>query len=752
MMYMSMNVAGEGLELAMLKFYRNYRLADVYASVDAMPDGAADMLSLIEGVEVAEARYVFEARAEVEGSDEIITLRLISEKDGAVLNRLSVTGNPLLGESDVLLNTTFYNAHGMAPGSPVTIFSGGRGYVFNACGTAMSPEYAYITRGGTDLLPDETGFGIGYISAESMGKLTGSTGVANDVVFALSDGYTFDDVRVPLEDALTPYGLNGLIKKEDQVSYSFLKMEIDGIRSVGSALPMVFVLMATIVLYLMMKRVIEQERTQIGTLKALGYSNTQTLLHYLSYGAITGLAGGALGLVGGYAASGLYLSMFLDFFMLPEIPGSVDPKYIAGAFIMAVGGGVAGAFFGAVKTMRLTPSEAMRPENPRPIKRGAADGAGFLRFILTSRGSMAVRGIARNRMRSVFVVTGVTFSFGLLTLCGGMDNIVDKLIMAQFTEILVYGAKVTLIRPAPYGAAVGDVYAINHVTRAEGLLELPVLLRHRHLYEGAVLTGIEKESILYKITDTNKLISYPPPEEGIILSNGLAAKLGAEAGDVVAVSSPMLAEDIPVAVSRVVEQNLGGGCYMELGALSAMFDMPPSATALLLDTDSLPHLKESLKGGKNVSTIEDKDGMLQKYRDMLAMFSSIYLFLQIMCAAVAFAIIYNTATISLSERKREYATLRVLGMTVNEVCEIMNLEYWLLGAAGMVLGVPFAIFLNNAVNSILDTSMMSIPSSLPPNSYIIGVVGCAAAIMLSNFSAKRRIRQFDMVEVLKERE
>jgi putative ABC transport system permease protein len=123
-----------------------------------------------------------------------------------------------------------------------------------------------------------------------------------------------------------------------------------------------------------------------------------------------------------------------------------------------------------------------------------------------------------------------------------------------------------------------------------------------------------------------------------------------------------------------------------------------------------------------------------------------------MCAAVGFAIIYNTATISLSERKREYATLRVLGMTVNEVCEIMNFEYWVLTAVAMALGVPFSIFLNQSMISIVDTDMMSMPSSLPTNAFIVGVVGCAAAVMLSNYSAKRRIKRFDMVEVLKERE
>jgi len=191
---------------------------------------------------------------------------------------------------------------------------------------------------------------------------------------------------------------------------------------------------------------------------------------------------------------------------------------------------------------------------------------------------------------------------------------------------------------------------------------------------------------------------------------------------------------------------------MELSALSALFAIPRTATSVVLDTDNLAYLKEYLKGGRNVATIEDKESTLAKYQVMMEMYTSLYLIMQIMCAAVAFAIIYNTATISLSERKREYATLRVLGMTIDEVCEIMNFEYWVLSVAAMALGVPFALLLNSSVNRMLETDMMSMPSTLPPEAYLTAVAGCVIVVMISNYSAKRRIGTFDMVEVLKERD
>jgi len=119
---------------------------------------------------------------------------------------------------------------------------------------------------------------------------------------------------------------------------------------------------------------------------------------------------------------------------------------------------------------------------------------------------------------------------------------------------------------------------------------------------------------------------------------------------------------------------------------------------------------------------------------------------------VAFAIIFNTTTISLSERKREYATLRVIGLSVGEVSEIMNFEYAILTSFGILLGIPFTKLLNSLMNLMVDSDIYSMPSTLPLSAYLIGASCCFTAIFLSARSARKRIQTFDMVEVLKERD
>jgi len=207
-----------------------------------------------------------------------------------------------------------------------------------------------------------------------------------------------------------------------------------------------------------------------------------------------------------------------------------------------------------------------------------------------------------------------------------------------------------------------------------------------------------------------------------------------------------------VPVARVIDQSVGSGAFMELRSLADLVSHPPVASALMIGTDNVAYVSDLFTESPLTATVESVDASLQAFIDMMEPFSFIYTAMYVMGIAIAFAIIYNTATISLSERQREYATLRVLGLSPDEVCEIMRFEYWVLAVIGMIFGIPLAGGLMTGLNAIMDTTMMSMPSILSTQAYIMAAVGCAVAIMLSNYSAKRRISKFDMVEVLKERE
>ncbi len=754
MMYTALSIASESLEISKVKYYKEYNMADVFVKLEDMPTSLVLGLYDIKGIKEVVPRYVVEARAETDDTEEIIVLRLIAldNVEEMRMNKILIEGEPLLNPEDLIVNSNFFAAHNLAYGDTVSLFLNGREYVCHVVASSLSPEYVYIVKNAMEMLPDVSGFGIGYITAEMMNSMTGKAGYTNDILITLEEGYTFEDVKIDLEDALDPYGLKELIARKDQLSHSMLQMELDSIKSVSLSIPMVFVLLAIIVLYLMLKRVIEQERTQIGTLKAFGYSNPQILLHYLSYGGVTGFVGGIFGWLFGYLMSGPYVVMYSQFFNLPNMAASFNLRYLVISILIGTIGGILGAFAGAIKVLGLNPAEAMRPESPKEVKFDLVGKMKWLTYLLTSRGNMALRNITRNLVRSSFIVVGIMFSFSLLAFVGSISSMIDKMIYSQFTDIQKYDVKITLNSPLDYTSAVETVYAIEGVGRAEGLLEIPVELVNKHIRSGIVMTGIEENAELYRIFDTNRKIAYSPPTQGIILTNGIADKLKVKTGDTIFISSSLIEKEIPIKIVRVIEQNLGSGCYMEIQTLGDLFNQGVTATSILVETGDIAYLKDYLKNSANAMYIEDSSTTLKKYQEMMGPYESLYFFLEVMGMFVAFAIIYNTSTISLSERKREYATLRVIGLSVNEVCEIMNFEYWILSVIAILLGIPFTSLLNQSVNLMVDTSMYSMPSTIQISAYLVGAIGCISAIMLSNLSAKKNIRKFDMVEVLKERE
>ena len=754
LMQTALSIAVAGLRESTFGFYRANRLADTYGYVQSMSFSDLDTLRKIPGITAVQGRYVAELRAEVPGSDETVNLRLIavSPDDETPLNLPDIDGRAGTDRSEILVNPAFMQAHNLQAGDKILIFSKGREFSFTLTGTAISPEYVYITKSATQILPDESGFGIGYITMDGMEMLTGDQGVVNSIVFQRAAEVSFDDIKTELEDRLRPFGLKELYDKEDLLSYFFLDMEMTSIATMSTSMPLVFLLLAIIVLYLMLKRVIEQERTQIGTLKAFGYSNRQLIAHYLSYGAVTGLAGGVLGWILGYLLSGVYLNMFLQFFMLPGLQSGFDVIGMLRALGFSVGSGMVGAYAGVRTIIRLHPAEAMRAESPRAFRFDILNYISVFRIFLTSRGSMALRSISRNPIRSLFVVISIMFSFGIISFVGSFEGLIDKLIFAQLQDMERYQVKLSLAQPLRYREAVESALGLTHVVYAEGLLELPFRASNRHLQKDVVLTGIPDDSVLFHIADTNSSETFTPPRGSLILSNAIADELQVAAGDVITLSADFLAEDIEIPVSKVIEQNMGSGSYTSLGFLSDLAGHPDIATAVLLNTDDLTKLKEAIKSSSVITTIEDKEKTLGGYQAMMGMFSSVYLAMEVLGTLVAFAIIYNTTTISLSERKREYATLRVLGLSVNEVAEIMNFEYAVLTVCGIILGIPFTQLLNNSINLMMDTDLFSMPSTLPLSAYLLGVSSCVLAIFLSGRSAIKKIRRFDMVEVLKERE
>ncbi|MCL2472072.1 MAG: ABC transporter permease [Treponema sp.] len=759
MIYECLGIASVSLLAAKDVYYRDYRLADVFARVKSMPKPDINRLNFMEGISDVLGRQVYDARALMPDSEKIITLRLVSVDtnltdplNGILINR----GRFFYDMNDIMVNSGFLTAHHLEIGDTIRLVINGVENKFNICAAAQGPDYVSVVR-EDDPIPDEETFGMAYIQEKTLFALTGNQDIYNDVSLQLKPGFTFDAEKPLLEDALARYGLLELYAKKDQISYATLDKKIGAYVSLSRSLPFVFVFMSIVILYLTLKRIIEMDRTQIGTLKCFGFSGYRLMGHYMIYGGISGFLGGISGCIAGYSLADVFLGFVGGMYHLPNLVRSGVSGYMAGGMLIAVAGGLLGALAGAMNILSLSPAEAMRPPTPKTGKTSIGRLHAIGRFLLNSRGNIAIRSIMRNKMRSLFVVLGIMFSYGLLTLMSSYGSLIDDMLTSQFTKTELYDGKLTFTNPVSYRKGVESVLDLPGITAAEGILEFPAELKYGGLNKDVAITGLKPDAALYKIHDNTRNTDLSAPENGAILSKSLADELGAGTGDTLyvsslLVSSPIIRNDKKIIVTDIAAESMGENCYMDIDSLAETFGFEPFITSVIFDTNDLASVTNSLRGAKNAAAVQITSSTIENYRQMMAPVSKAMIFMVLMGIVVAFAIIYNTSAISLSEQKREYTTLRVLGLYVGEVAEILKFENWFLCACGMLLGIPFARILTLGISGVIKMDPFTFPTNTPLYAYIVGLAGCMAAVFLSNQSSIQNIKKFGMVEVLKDRE
>lgn len=754
--FTTMNTALLEIDEGKEEYYAENRLADAYATVSQIPKTALSKLEGIDGIKQVDGRLLKDVRVLVPDNEgDIFRLRMISTQIGNNNDRLNAyvyEGNDLSRVDDVLIGYDFYAARGYSVGDKVQMVVNQNIFEFNVMGSIYSPEYVYIVEKATELFSDTTKFNIAYVDENILMNMLGLEGAYNDLSFMLEEGYTYDDVEDQLEYELKKYGLLTLYEKKDMFSYLMMEEEISSGKSMSTTMPMAFVGMAAVVLYLMLKRIIDQDRTQIGILKAFGYSNSTILLHYLFYGLVTGVLGAILGLGISALTIGPYIGIYLDYYKMPLTTEVSNFTYYYLGGLLSIGGGILGSYFGAKNVIKLRPAEAMRPSSPKAIKRDITHFMPFLPYILNSRGFMAARNIVRNKVRSGFVIIGITFSFSMMAMIGMMSGVMDSMFFNQFTHVYKYDAEIVLANDVDYEQGVQAMNAFDEVIYAEGVLKMPVMIHKGHEKSGTTLVGIKDGDYLYKAYDDELLINKQIRSDGLVLGNMVAKSLDVDVGDYVYIDSPLLNDEIRVDIVDIVNQGIGFSGYMELEALNDLFGQDMRVNSIIVQSTDTNKIREKLVNSDQVVKVEDKSKTLELYVDLLASYDFIIWIMQFIAVTIGFTIIYNTAAISMSERSREYATLRVLGLDIKEVKEIMSFEYWIMCLLGIAAGIPFALMLNTALQQGIDIDAFSWPSTIPFDAYVIAAIGCVLAVLFANLSSVKTIKKLDLVEVLKERE
>lgn len=737
-------------------YYARYHFADVFAAAKRAPEALAGRIAAIPGISTIETRISVSANLDVPGLDEPAHGQLLSlPRGGPTLNRLHLVAGrlPAAGRgAEAVASSAFAAANRLALGARIGAVINGRWERLVIVGIGMSPEFVYELGPG-QLFPDARRYGVFWLDRAALAPPTAMEGAFNDVVVSLARGASAPAVIAELDRVLEPYGGWGAYARDDQLSNRLLREELNQNRVTGTMIPAIFTLVAAFLLNIVMVRLVHTQREQIALLKAFGYTNGEVGTHYLLLALVPVVLGTALGVLGGIWLGKLLLGVYAIYFQFPSLDFAVNVPLLSAAVVVSVGAATAGALSAVRGAVRLPPAEAMRPPTPPLARRGPIERLGLGR-LLSTVGRVVLRSLERQPVRTALSAAAVGCAVSILIVGSFMWDAVGFMTDLQFRSVQREDVMVTFAAARPV-AARHDLAAIPGVSAVETFRAVPVRLRAAHRSEQTSLMGVERGAALRRIIGSDRE-PREPPGTGALVSAALADRLGVGLGD--RLTAEVLEGDrrtLDLAVTGIVDELFGMAAYVELGELARLLGGAPaiSGAFLRVDAPATASVNEILKETPAISAVATRRTTLANFEQLLAQNLSISMTLLIVFAGViALGVVYNGARISLSERGRELASLRVLGFTRREVASVVFGEQAMVTLLGLPVGALLGGLFAWWVVSSMSAQGYRVPLVIGASTYAFSLLVLSGAMLVAGVLVRRRISRMDLIEVLKTRE
>jgi len=747
----------ESLSETRQAYYEIYGFADVFAPLKRAPNSLAADIARIPGVSEVSTRIAMDVILDIPEMIEPALARLISVPENGQnrLNRIVLREGRWVSAAhpdEVIVSENLALAHNFKPGDSFSAIINGKKRSLNIVGIALSPEFIYAIGPG-QIMPDDRTFGIIWMGQRALEAAFDLEGAFNDVSVSLMHNASEASIIERLDSLLARYGGIGAYGRKDQISAKYISNEIKQLKSMGDLVAPVFLGVAAFLLHIVISRMIDTQRDIIGLLKAFGYTKWEVGRHYLEFVLALTLIGIAFGMVLGIWMGRGLTNLYGDFFRFPFLYYRLDFSVLAWAAFVALASSILGTLHAVSRSVKLAPAVAMRPALPVIYRQSILEKLTFIGRV-SAPTRMIWRHFIRWPMRTSLTILGLSLSVGLIIMTLFPLDSIDFIFETYYFKSQRQDAQVTFVEPRN-SQALNSMQAMPGVLAAEPFRYVPIKLHYGHLTQRVGLTGLYPDAHISQLLDS-KLHPITVPSEGVALSAFLAKKLNVTNGDLVTVET--MSGKRPIArmpVTAVVKEYIGMGAYMDARTLDGLMRDGPviSGVRLMIDQSKAPQLYKALKRTPAIAGITLKSAALRSFRSTLAKTIEIsiafYLFFGGM---IAFGVVYNSARISLSERARELASLRVLGFTKGEVSFILLGELSLVTLISLPVGAVLGYGLAWLLVLGFETELYRMPLIVGRSTYAVSMLVVLASAFISGVIVVSRINKLDLIAVLKTRD
>ena len=544
-----------------------------------------------------------------------------------------------------------------------------------------------------------------------------------------------------------------ILDRDANVSFVSLTANAEKVNSIAKVFPVFFFLVAALVALTTMTRMVDEQRTEIGTLKALGYTSRAIAAKYLVYSGTAAVTGGALGLaIGLYLLPTVIINVYHIMYRLPEIKLSFNPAVSLSAYGAALVCILAATLFAVAANLKEVPSRLMLPKAPKSGKRILLERVGFIWKRMKFTHKVTARNLFRYKKRFFMTVIGISGCTALLLTGFGLKDAIGAIVPEQYENLQLYDLTVEL----------SDTSRDKTEEYLNGKYGNTLKI---HAETGSIKDGKKDYEInLYVPSDVSRFKEYMNIRErksgkaialensGVIITEKFALEHNIKKGDFVTIKSKS-GKTAKAKVCGVCENYIHGYVYITGDYYMQLFGNTPDYSTVLIKSGVSAENEDSemkeLLSYSGISSASFSSAVIESFNNMIKSINYIVLVLILSACMLAFVVLYNLTNINISERVKEIATIKVLGFYDREVNSYVCRETYILSAIGTAVGLVLGILLCRFVVLTAEIDIVMFGRKIYPMSYVFAAVITIAFTVLVNLALSPRLKRIDMVESMK---
>ena len=720
-------VGGEsvGLEVNSDNFYEDTNLADGWIYSNYINDLFLYQVDVLGATTQMERQVVVDSVADFD-NDPDVTLHFVENNTISKFYLLEGEKLDIDDEDGVWLDKSFADAKGLHVGDNISFEFEGYEIEKEIRGLGYSPEYVYHAS-TSSVIPDFNKIGFAYLSYKAFPTDT----VPYNVLNVKFDG-TPENYGEILSYHMDGY-YNSFVDRSEHTSVSQFSEEMNQHQMMGGIFPVVFILIAMLILLTTMTRIITHQRTQIGILKASGFRNFSIILHYVSYGFWLVLAGSVLGLIlGPMILPPLFYPSMSATYKLPswEPAWSMDFVYVA-ALMVIISLGV--SYYAVKNISNEKPADTIRPKVPK------VSGSGFIeKLSVWKRLSFNVRwnyrDAKRNKFRALMTIMGVVGCSALLVCAFGMYDGMNDLKEWEYNQINHYDSKLVIDEDATQS----EIDDVADKVNGDEIMESAIEIESDSAKKSGSLLALN-ETDLVTPTDYDRNHVEIKNDE-ISISQKMADMLDVGVGDTVKWHIMGSDKWVKTKFDKIHADPISQGFIMSADKVEEL-DLNYTPTSIITSQ----HVSENYDGVKAANSMKDMTGSWDEMTEAIWLLIYILIFFASILAVV---VLYNLGLLSFTEIEREVATLKVLGFKTRALRQLLLTQNLWFTAVGFILGLPVGYIILAIMWDSSGDSFYILPS-ISLSNFLLTLVITFALSILVNLMFSRKIKKLDMVESLK---